>query len=138
RRRLLRGELRLTGAPAADQAAGARVFLGLAVALARACVVARATASAIGRCLVCAVAAAGHVTAGDVDRHVGVDGVLVGFGLRLRFLQCRRLLRGQLRLTVAPAANLAAGARVFLGLGVGVVGAGVVASGGACVMRAGV
>src|SRR5262249_56754760 len=65
-------------------------------------------------------------TAGNVDRRVGVDGVLRCGGCGFGFWLGVRELRGPLRLTVAAAAHRAAGAAGVLRLRVVLVGCGVV------------
>src|SRR5262249_61335428 len=86
----------------------------------------RAAVSVVGRGLVGVVVATADVAAGDVHRHVCVNGILVGLGLGDRLLFGLGRLFCELRLTVTATANLAAGG-VRLRLTVALVRLGLVA-----------
>src|ERR1700753_3231257 len=90
--------------------------------------VSRAALGAVGRRLVGAVGAAIDVVTGDVHRHVGVDGVLLGLRERKRKLGCQRLLIVDLCLSGTTTTKQAARAGCRLRLGVALGGVGRVAS----------
>ena len=126
--RLLDSDLGRSG-PATPDLAGraAPDILGLVLLLGRVGVVGGLRLSFGVRRLVCRARPGGHAPAGDVDRHVRVDGVLLADRRRFRVLLGVGRLDADLRCTGAATADMAGAAVDVLGLclllgGVGVVG----------------
>ncbi len=125
--RLLDSDLGRSGPATTEVAGGAAHVLRLVLLLRRVGVVGGLRLSFRVRRLVCRARPGGHAPAGDVDRHVRVDGVLLADRRRLRVLLGVGRLDADLRCTGAATADMAGAAVDVLGLrlllgGIGVVG----------------